>query len=445
MNRPLGTVLEEVAGRSTGIDPLAARARGDRMARRTRVRRVVSLTLAMAIVVAIVVAVALRPREQALDVVGGGTDTTPPSTRSVGPPAAVLAGDTGILVLGDDGLGGVVVIDLDHRRVVRRTVVGSAAGDQPHRFDVIGETILTGWGEIWGVDVRTATSRKIADGTIYLPGTDDDLWLADWSDGRIGSGTFSLSHVAVDGRVLQRVVSPTAFPTPDRNGNPYSFPDWGLGPNLLFETDDGIAAWDPQRDAIAWRARADGKNGRVLDARHGRAVWMADESKLHVVDERGVDRSLSVSVPPGSSVESARLSPDATRLAVSVKTEQADQTAATSLRIVDLADGHETRIGADIVAPAYSIGPFQWTPDGSQIFSIGYSYASTTTTVIRYVVGRDGWTSETIPVGGVTASALVDRAGAPGWLDAPDATAAGCPPLTAYSPGRVVPACRFPF
>jgi len=279
MNASLHEALDDLAGSSPGVDPDSVRARGDQMRAASRRRRLLSAGAVVAILV-VIAGLVVRPRDQRVDVGPTGpasttrTSTTTSSTTltsDTSPAPGVLDGSTGLVILGDDGLGGAVAVDLDHRRVVRRSIAGSAAGDQPHRFDLIDGTLITGWGEIWGIDVNTATSHKITDGTIYLPGTDGTIWIANWSEGRIGAGTPSYAKVDLDGTTIDRVTNPKAFPPRDSRGTPYFSPSWGLGPYLLFDSDHGIAAWNPRTDSLAWHTNPDGPSGRVLDARAGHA------------------------------------------------------------------------------------------------------------------------------------------------------------------------------
>ena len=453
MDAPLIDALQDPADPSPGVDPAAAGEEGGRGSATRRRRRLLVASLATVGAVVLVGGLLARVDRHDVEVGAAGSDTsgtvatTAPTTSTAvaGPPPAVLAGDTGVVVVGDDGLGGAVVIDLDQRRVVRRILEGSGAGDQPHRFDVIDGTLITGWGEIWGTDLETAGGHKITDGTIYIPGTDGAIWIADWAEGRIGAGTMTYEKVRVDGQVVERVVEPKAFPPRDARGFPYFFPSWGLGPYLLHDSDHGIAAWDPTTDAIAWRVGADAGSGRVLDARAGRALWTTDDSTLRVVDEHGNDTVIPIVLPPDERISSARLSPDAARVAVAFQRRSGVGETTTTLAIADPVTGSVDEVDGDLVTPEFATGPVQWSPDGTQVFAIGWSYMAGTTTVARYVAGHDSWTWETLPFGGVTASALIDRGGAAAWLSAADSSAADCVPLTSYAPGRTQVPCAFSF
>jgi hypothetical protein len=129
---------------------------------------------------------------------------------------------------------------------------------------------------------------------------------------------------------------------------------------------------------------------------------------------------------------------------VAITSPEGDETT-TTLRIIEPSSGRVDVIDGELVTEQYATGPLRWSPDGSQVFSVGWSYASGTTTIARYVMGYDSWTSETLPFGGITVPAIVDRGSALAWLDAPDATPETCTPASDYSLGRVEPPCGFSF
>lgn len=323
--------------------------------------------------------------------------TTPTTLAPVVPPEGPLFGvETGVVLLLDDGIDGVLAIDPDRRLAARSVVDGQRAGDEPYSMIRVGDSLVVGWSEIFAVDIATREATSLGRATIFVPAAEPDrVWLIDWPGGSIGSGTPEVWQVTVDG---EQVTQPTAL---EIDG----FPAFGIPGGLAIEHDQGLVLWDAE-SGEALVIEGEGR-ARVMDV-HGReVVWCTENcTAVRVTDISTLETetySGPFSLGPARFRAPAAVSPDGRTLAAIAESEQGDDTV---LWILDR-DRDEIWTGHGDVG---YVDYLAWAPDGTQLFATSWSYGETRTTVWRYDVGSGGLQAVILPFGGGLAPVVVDAA-----------------------------------
>jgi hypothetical protein len=213
------------------------------------------------------------------------TTTVPPTTAPLAPMTTLaplvpdegpLFGvETGVLILLDDGLSGIVAIDPDNRLAARSAVEGQRPGDEPYSMVRVGDSLVVGWSEIFAADIETRVSTSLGFATIFVPAAEQDrVWMIDWPGGRIGSGTPQVWQVSLAGEQLTEPVEL------DADG----FPAFGIPGGLVLESARGLVLWDAatgETDLLSDRGR-----GSVLDVAGNEMAWCNTHlcTALHVTD-----------------------------------------------------------------------------------------------------------------------------------------------------------------
>jgi DNA-binding beta-propeller fold protein YncE len=330
---------------------------------------------------------------------------------------SVFSEPTGSVLISDDGLGGAQIIDLDERRVVRRVLEGQAAGDQPFRLTPFGDEFLVGWGEIYSWDPRTASSRLVADSTIYVPAAEPDrVWLVDWSDGTIGLGANTYRYMTTDGTTLYEGLPTAVADAGDENW----FPERGVPDGLVFQTDQGLAIWDAATDAVTTTFDI-GSPGVTTDVHGDQIAWYdGQRTTLHLSTTDGTDTVIEPPAEAAFAIDSATFSPDGSTLAVALA-GSGDH----ALMLIDTTDHTTSTIRGTPLAHDWA-GRIGWGPDSDQLFIIENTYRQYRTHLGRWASGAEAIEYATLPFGGVITVQALAPSDATGALTAPDAPETEC-------------------
>jgi TolB protein len=199
--------------------------------------------------------------------------------------------------------------------------------DDPRAFDDPREP-----AEVWLLDVATGADRKLADGfdPAWSPRGDAVVYATNGQRDERGPRANALRIVGVDGQGDRPLLAVADLPAD-------LLPSFGL-PFTPATTRLRVPTWSPDGSLIV--ASADGHTSMVL-----------------TFDERGQAlRPWSLAFDGG--VGRARWSPDGGRLAV----ESQPATGVAVVVVVELASGHETRIGGPEIG--FQAAEPAWSPDG---------------------------------------------------------------------------------
>lgn len=324
-----------------------------------------------------------------------GADTTlqpePPATQSV------FSEATGAVLVFDDGLAGIISLDLDDGRVERRPLDGQRAGDPNYRLLRVGNSLVVGWGEIHALPVDTLEGGLLGRATIFIPAVElDTVWLIDYPGGRIGQGTPTYRQVRLDG---DEIVSAAGLDPA------MVYPAHGIPGGIVHETDSGITIWYPDAETV--RIPGSGP-GFVADVSDDLIAWCEGECTLHLTEIGGGD-TVVPSPGPDRSFEprSARFSPDGRLLAVVIGDPGPigpDSTGA--IAVIDVASGEATVVTGPLLPRPSYIG---WSPDGRHLFFSSYSYGQSEMLIGWYRVTDGHLEIVTPPIGGALSFVILDR------------------------------------
>ncbi|MDQ1519743.1 MAG: hypothetical protein QOI55_816 [Actinomycetota bacterium] len=314
-----------------------------RRARRRRTHRRMQFAITTAGVIALVVGgVAWATHSETPATKRIKTVATPepqPASR------AVFSQKTGTTLLLDDGYDGIVAVDLDRGTVTRRTIEGQRAGDQPYRLMRAGNSLVVGWGKVWGAPLSGEKPHKLGDATIAIPAAEPGrVWLVNYP----GQGPNINRLVTLTGHVVTEAAGAVA-----QN----AFPQIGVPGGIAYQTDNGIEVWNAATGRIGDPLAP--KGATVIAARADLLAWCdATCSTVHVTTV-SVGRDIAVSLPRAAGPTMARFSPDGRSLAIAVH---------NSVVVADTTSG-----GATTLFDGQGLGDYisvGWSVDSAQLFVI---------------------------------------------------------------------------
>lgn len=424
MTPTLRDLLERAAGaanREFDLTPLLRRA--DRR-RRQRARRRAVLSVASVIVVAIVVALvpsAARDDGEEDDLATVNMTTT-----------RFDAGDgpERTMFVIDDGYDGVLVVDPITHIAVRARLDGQRAGDQPNRLLLVGDHVVVGRGEIFVSSLAGGPSRKLGDATIAIPAEQPNrVWLVDYPDGRIGSGTPTLRLADLEGRVEMEIegLAPGV-----------GLPVAGAIGGVVHETANGLAVWNPQTRTITRSLGS--SSAHVLSSGGGAIAWCETTCETLRLSREG--RADTVFTGFGHYFSAAQFSPDGRRLATVRQLGGAccpsRTPALADIAIIDAIGG--VSIGGFQASSA--VDALAWTPDGDAVIATGDG--PNATTVQHFSLKGSGPIQSTIPFPNVKTFVTVSTAQHPYLSAARFTTPERCTEAHIHSADRATP-CSFGF
>jgi hypothetical protein len=345
-------------------------------------------------------------------------------TDREGPPALdesvpVFSSTTGAVMLFDDGLSGVIAVDLDTGQAVRRPLDGEGTGDPPFRLTDGGTDLIVGAYDITAVPLGGSPSRRIDESTIYVPAAETgEVWTLEYPDGRIGPAPPAVRRVDLLGNVT---VSGRTFDAWNHD------PLLGVPGGMAVATDDGIGIWNATTGAITdhpgpARATAAVSNGHTL-------VWCpSDCAEPQMLELDATGPATPQTIYAGTKLA---MSPDGTKVAFS-------NAAIGGISILDLTTSRTVEVATG-TGPGATI---QWTPDSSQVLVGTYAYQQDTTTIGRYDLATSTYELRTVDVGGGIGFIVLSPDRARWLMTAPSTGPADCP--RADGVGSVVEhPCRF--
>jgi hypothetical protein len=299
-------------------------------------------------------------------------DTSSDITSDVPPSVdGVLPFNTDTVLVFDDGTDGMVVVDLDGRRVAHLPLEGNVGSDAPFRFHRTGDDVV--FGSVSTSKLDGSPSRRVGTAAYFVPALDDGtVWLI--RDDR------SLTHVELDGRVLDELPGlddEDAFPLREVRGG------------MAYATPDGIVVWDPDTDEASQPL----PGATVLGDVHGSFVaWCAEDpcTTLHVTDLED-ESDVTVTAPRGDvaiDVADSAFSPDGKHLAVA---------AGPDLLVVDPATGD---VEADVNPALPDAGELAWADDSHRVFFSVPSYGASIGMLGMYDLETEESARVTLPFGG---------------------------------------------
>jgi len=269
-----------------------------------------------------------------------------------------LSGDR--LVLAGDGE--LWVVDVDTASARHFEMPELSPGDAPHRI-VRRDGKLVAWGYrtlLLDPDVDLRSSVLARDSLIFLPSAvEDRVWVGIPDQNNPETACLqAVREMTVDGEVT----------VPDTSPPGCRWPLAAVVEGLVFQTGDTLEVWDPTtRDVVrtlpgtfplAWQGH--------------RLAWCDDRcDEAHITDfSSGADRV--VPMPEGvfelQAYEGA-FSPDGTGLALVGLTDKDFDQANGQLVLVDVETGEAEAIAGATVPPVYHF--IDWSPSGESVFITG--------------------------------------------------------------------------
>ena len=218
-----------------------------------------------------------------------------------GPPPGqgVFSEPTGMVLVFDDGHGGVFAVDLDSGVSGHRVLEGQRPGDPDYRLERVDDHLVVGWGTIFALPLDTLEGRELGQATVFIPAVEPGMvWMIDYPG---GEGTPVYRQVTLDGiEIVSAPGLPVGMGTAAH----------GIPGGIVHEVfDSGIALWYPDSDLV----RIPGsRTGFVSDVSTVSIVWCEGTcvESLRLTDVDGEDR---VVFPPNGGQffqAPARFSPD---------------------------------------------------------------------------------------------------------------------------------------
>lgn len=282
--------------------------------------------------------------------------TSPPAPStplpSDGPwPVQHFDGETGTVLLFDDGRDGGVAVDLDTGEAVHVDLPGQRSGDQPFRLHRMGSWVVVGRGDIFAVPVgRDRATRHLGGAAHFLPAARPDrLWLVDQPSGATGAPA-AWTLVDVSGEVLLQ-------------GEGTQEPLRGVPGGLALRRSDGsLVRYDLLSQEVVDYLDPDAR--AIADATRDRVVWCTEAcDELRVADATGATVSTIGSEGETFDPNAAWLSGDGSRLGAVVRVEVG---AGVDRRV----RVYDARTGTELVDAQLRLGAVHgnWTGDGGQFF-----------------------------------------------------------------------------
>lgn len=349
--------------------------------------------------------------------------TTPPTTTArvttttslaVKLPAQgpIFGEETGVLLLLDDGLDGLIAVDPDLRLAGRSLVEGQRPGDEQYSMILVGDKLVVGWSEPHAVDVATRQAISLGMATIFVPAAEPNrVWMID-SGARIGSEELQVWQVDVSSGVALQDPVPLAA-----DGDVQI----GIQGGLALQTDTGLNLWTMETGrTIPLESPAP---GFVHDVFEDELVWCSgDCSKLAVTNTSTVETQ-DYQPPAGYETfwVASRISPSGRYLAALVGLKGTPE--GIGIWILDRDTG-DTNVVSD---PETSVFRLAWAPENDQLFATSWSYGEDRTVVWRYQITDQEFAAVVLPFGGALNPVVIERSAGGAYFDSELVDITRCP------------------
>lgn len=331
-------------------------------------------------------------------------------------PAPLFGEETGVTLLFDDGLDGLIAVDLDRSIATHVEVEGQRPGDPPRRLLRLGDRLLVGWSEIHALDIEERRSTPLAEATLFAPAAETDrVWMVDYQNDRLG--TYKPSVWQVDAASGEPLGDP--IPSPRHNVL------IGVTDGLLITGDDVVELWRPTTGETTRLAAG---YGIAIDAHGATLAWCVNPCEKLLLTDTETMETTTFSPPPGYVLFGlgwgGSFSPDGRHLAVLVGNREAIHVdgelshyvvTERALWLLDRQTGEITVAPLPGAMADYVV----WAPDGDDVFATSYSYGETETTIWRYTVSGDRLASVRVPVGGALQPVAVESELTTGYFGEP--------------------------
>lgn len=308
-------------------------------------RRVAVLGVVVALVASALLSAGQVRRPTSL-VVGSETPT-----GAADDPASWSALDvpTGTMLYLADPAGTVRVLDVDRARVVGEVPLRPAFGDHPYLLARVARAVVlqTDDGRVHAIGAggQVTDTVDLGRSVLFLPGTDDGVWVVTTDSGRPGSD--------MSVRLVDLAGAEAAGPTPVP---PSTTPLMAQRDRLLLEVEDGLRWWNPRTGRTSRvRARRALATGPTLLVVCGAACRTVD---IHHVDGTRVAR-LRMTEP----VAAAVVAPDERAIALLTVSEPA-----TAAIVVVDRDAETMRTVTNGVDARRAARGLSWSADGAWLF-----------------------------------------------------------------------------
>ncbi len=324
--------------------------------------------------------------------------TTAPTTTTLAAqvPAdgPIFGEETGMVLLLDDGLEGLIAFDPDARRAAASLVEGQRPGDEAFSMVRIGDKLVVGWENIYAVDIATRQSLSLGSATAFVPSaTETNVWLVDYPGGRVGLGRPTVWQVNSAGET-------TSEP---RELNSDSLPVFGIDGGLALSSDEGIELWDGTTGEV--RTLLGGGPGFAHDVSGDTLAWCSEPCDILNLTNTSDLTSQRYDAPEGMRFGENAFSDDGRYLAAIVA-PLGDAFNGASVLLLDRESGVTTTFADPGSGPIHFV---TWAPDNDQLFATGYSYGEGTTPIWHYRLSTGELTTAVIPVGGAITPVVIDR------------------------------------
>lgn len=308
-----------------------------------------------------------------------------------------------MLLLLDDGLTGLIAVDVDRRLAARTVVEGQRAGDEPYSMIKVGGRLVVGWAEPYSVDLATREGISLGGATVFVPAAEPNrVWMIDYPGGRIGQGDPLVWQVDVVSG--EPVSEPTSLPVD-------LYPAIGIPGGLALQPESGISLWDSETGSFT-RLVSNGF-GSPHDVHGDDLIWCKDQCTQLVVTDTSNMESETFDPPTGYDMFlTSKVSPDGRTLAALVGRQGREFYQGEAIWLLDR-DSKDTSLVSD---PETHAEQLAWAPDGDQLFATSYSYRETRTAVWRYQVGDQEFSSVVLPFGGALSLVVVESTLADAYL-----------------------------
>lgn len=327
-----------------------------------------------------------------------------PSTRPVVSSGPLFGEELPWTLVFDDGLSGVVVVDLNDPLERRVELDGQHPGDQPYRLGLVSQYLITGWGGIYAEDLNDLTARPLGSATIWVPAAESDrVWLIDYPGGLIGQGDPLVWKMFPNGSTASEPV------TIEYDG----FPAIGILGGLALETDHGVALWDAASGEIT-DVLGSGRGFVGDSSSDGRLAWCEETCETLHVANLLLGEDLAVVHPDGTpfDIRATRFANDHRFMA---------SLSGNDVLVTDLQTGF-TEVVMTGERPYSFLG---WDRFGPELFASSYAYGESEVDVAHlHVTGGEPQTA-TLPYGGTLGFVVLDTEQAR-WLLS-DLEHNGCP------------------